>query len=112
MAKIALVEEIRAAQAEDVAPEAQAEAKAEAQAEATSGFVIEDNVAMPSSSERKAKYPWKELTKGQSFFIPGAKVETFYTLCSSASKKHGGKFIARKWDGPNGVAGVRVWKSE
>jgi hypothetical protein len=78
------------------------------------GITIEDNVPMPESVRTggKAKYPWAELKEGQSFFIAGAKVETFYTLCSTASKKHKCKFIARKWDGEGGVKGVRVWRTK
>lgn len=76
-------------------------------------FAIDDDIALPETTRTRAeKYPWSKLEVNQSFFVPGAKVETFYTLCSSASKKHGGKFIARRWDGANGVAGVRVWRQK
>lgn len=75
---------------------------------------IETGVAIPASARSggKAKYPWTALAPEQSFFIAGAKVETFYTLCSTASKKHGCKFIARKWTGEGGVKGVRVWRTK
>ena len=98
---MALIDEIKAGQAEVEAE--------------TNTIAIEDGISIPETkrSGGKAKYPWSDLGKGQSFFVPGAKVETFYTLCSSASKKlEGRKFIARKWDGEGGVKGVRVWRSE
>ena len=62
------------------------------------------------------RYPWETLVIGESFFVGGAKVETFYTAASTASKKHGRKFTARKVaDGsPWGAtgAGVAVWRVE
>lgn len=75
-------------------------------------ITVEAGIPVPATTQRKAKYPWGSMSKGDSFFIPGAKVETFYTLCSTASKTHKCKFIARKWDGEGGVKGVRVWRSE
>lgn len=97
----------------DVAPLADALANVKAQV-SEAVIAIDDDVAIPATvrSGGKAKYPWTELQPGNSFFIPGAKVETFYTLCSTASKKHGCKFIARKWDGEGGVKGVRVWRTK
>jgi hypothetical protein len=71
-------------------------------------FKIEKNVAIPASVRTggKSKYPWNELDVGDSFFVPGAKVSTFYTLTTGQNKKDPGKrFIARK-DGE----GVRVWR--
>lgn len=74
--------------------------------------VIEDNIPMPEGKPSKQKYPWSELAVSQSFFVAGAAVATFYTLCTSAAKRHEGrKFIARKFTGPEGVEGVRVWRT-
>ena len=67
-----------------------------------------------------SKYPWDILTPGDSFFVPDGKVETFYTLASSASKKHKGerKFTSRKiadgspWGSQfAGKVGVAVWRT-
>lgn len=67
----------------------------------------------------KAKYPWETMEAGDAFFVEGAKVETFYTLTTSASKKFGRKFAARKLAdggifGPEyeGKPGVGVWRTE
>jgi hypothetical protein len=73
-------------------------------------FKIEKNVAVPASVRTggKSKYPWNEMDVGDSFFVPGAKVETFYTLTATQNKKDAGRrFIARKVDD-----GVRVWRIE
>lgn len=59
---------------------------------------------------RESKYPWESLEVGGSFFVAGAKVDTFNTLCSSRNKKGTKKYIARKWTGENGVLGVMVWR--
>jgi hypothetical protein len=77
------------------------------------GFKIDKGVALPDAKGGggKAKYPWEALDVGDSFFSPGAKIETFYTLTSAASKKFARKFLARKWD-EAGVAGVRVWRTK
>lgn len=78
------------------------------------GFAIDDNIPMPDTVRTggKPKYPWATLAEGQSFFVANAKVETFYTLCSTASKKYGHKFIARRWEEKGGIKGVRVWRSK
>jgi hypothetical protein len=73
-------------------------------------FTIEKNVAIPAASRTgggKSKYPWAQMEIGDSFFVPGAKVETFYTLVSAQNKKGDARFICRKIDG-----GVRVWRVE
>lgn len=71
---------------------------------------VDRGVPLPDSyRESRAKYPWGSLNLGDSFFIPGGKVETFYSLTASASRKHKCKYIARKWE-ENGTAGVRVWR--
>lgn len=79
----------------------------------TNTIGIDKGVAIPTGKTGggKSKYPWSTMELNDSFYVAGAKVETFYTLCSSASKKHGGKFICKKWQ-ENGTSGVRVWKSE
>lgn len=77
-------------------------------------ITIDDDIPMPETARAggKPKYPWATLNEGQSFFVANAKVETFYTLCTTASKKHGHKFIARRWEEKGGVKGVRVWRSK
>lgn len=85
--------------------------------ETVQGFMVEDGIAIPEGKHGgggKAKYPWASLEKGQSFFVGDGKLKAFYTMCSTQTKKYEGKrkFIARAWDGPKGVKGVRVWRTE
>lgn len=69
------------------------------------------NIPIPEGrTSRESKYPWDTLDVGASFFVPGAKVDTFNTLCSSRNKKGEKKYIARKWTGKDGVLGVMVWR--
>ena len=74
-------------------------------------FKLEKDVPMPSraSGGGKPKYPWSSMEEGDSFFVAGAKIETFYTLTSTARKKYNANFVARKWQ-EDGVNGVRVWR--
>jgi hypothetical protein len=80
------------------------------------GFTLSKSVPLPArtSAGGKAKYPWAEMQPGDSFFVEAGKVETFYTLTSTARKKYNAVFIARKavgdaWGQP-GVDGVGVWR--
>lgn len=61
-----------------------------------------------SFGPRVSKYPWNDMQPGDSFFIPGGKITTFYTLTSDARKKHGKNFRAYKLV-EDGVEGVGVW---
>lgn len=72
-----------------------------------------DELDLPDSvrSGGKAKYPWSTTKVGGGFFIPNGDIKTFYTMCSSQSKKAKDcKYIARKWTGEGGVEGVMVFK--
>ena len=84
----------------------------------SSGVRVAAGIPLPPSrgGASGVRYPWETLAIGESFFVAGAKIATFYTATSSASKKHGRKFTARKVaDGsPWGAtgAGVAVWRVE
>ncbi|MCW2286877.1 hypothetical protein M2323_004690 [Rhodoblastus acidophilus] len=108
MTKKTLIEELREAGAVGDAP-----VTTEAIPEVSTEIKVEKGIAIPESrgGGGKSKYPWASLGVGDSFFVGGGKIETFYTLCSSASKKHGGKYIVKKWT-EKGVEGVRVWKQQ
>ena len=57
------------------------------------------------------KIPYEEMKKVEdSFFLPGGKLQTVCNSNNAASKRYGGKFIARTVE-ENGVKGVRVWRS-
>lgn len=105
-----------------------------------SAFLIESNVALPTTTARasSAVYPFDQLEVGQSFFVPAteAKPEPHVSLAStvaSANKRHAveiegetrvdrkgntvaatrqvRKFIVRK-DVKDEVVGARVWRVE
>lgn len=102
----------KAAPAPASAPEA-APAPAPATSKPTG---IVKGVAMPDASRvggGSTKYPWSTMVPGDAFFVAGAKIETFYSLTSSAKKKHGHNFVARKCKGglfgQADVDGVGVW---
>lgn len=92
MGALKLIDEINAAQAED------------------NGFTLETGIAIPEGrTERVAKYPFREMEVGHSFFVKDAKVSTFQTLCHSWGKKLGHKFVCREWS-TGAAKGVRVWR--
>lgn len=72
-----------------------------------SEFVIEDGIEMPGKPGRPAKYPWREMLPGQSFFIPGSNSRNLYRSASAASKQNSCKFACRRVDG-----GMRIWRVE
>jgi hypothetical protein len=77
----------------------------------SSSFTIRKGVPLPETARRGggvAKYPWEAMNPGDMFFVPGAKIETFYTLTSTAKKKYRKAFKAAKLT-EEGVAGVGVW---
>ena len=76
----------------------------------STGYKVDDNIAIPKGRERAAKYPWKELKIGQSFFVPGGKLTTFATTCNKQGKSLDRKFIVRSRD-ENNVKGVRIWRA-
>ncbi len=72
-------------------------------------FKIEDNVPLAPHGNNHSKYPFREMTVGQSFFVP-TEAASYSTVaqaaCSAGSLKGDGtRFTIRKVDG-----GVRVWR--
>lgn len=77
-------------------------------------FIIEDNVPVPARRRVGGggrKYPWLELSVGQSFFVknpPKIKNGYFVPLVAAPNKRYAPKkFISRK-EGD----GLRVWRVE
>ena len=69
-----------------------------------------ESVPLPKLREPN-KIPYEDMKKVEdSFFLPGGKLQTVCNSNNSASKKYGGKFIARTWI-EEGVKGVRVWRA-
>jgi len=65
-------------------------------------LVIDREVPIPQARPR---YPYKQMTVGDSFFVKGAKLQVVCNANYRAGKKLGFKFIARCEEG-----GVRVWR--
>ena len=71
-------------------------------------FAIEKGVPVPPHGKGKtAKYPWADMCVGDSFFVPGVKINTLASSKAQAAKKHNAKYAMRSVDG-----GVRVWRIE
>lgn len=68
---------------------------------------IEKGVPMPKPRAQRAKYPWRELGVGDSFFVPGAaRARCSVGAVHSAQRIGGGvRFTVRTVEG-----GVRVWR--
>lgn len=71
---------------------------------------IDKNVALPTSGAN-AKYPFADLSIGDSFFAPGRTSAQISPCTAHAQRERGGKFTARTVT-ENGVKGVRVWRIE
>ena len=73
--------------------------------------VVSSTRAMPASTKGKASaYPWLALEVGQSFFVAGGKVESFWSMCAERNKANPDrKFKACRFT-EDGVAGVGVWR--
>ena len=81
-------------------------------ATSSASIMVEDNIPMPEGGKGggNAKYPWKELSIGQSFWVPSTNLKSWQTSCVKAGKAHNAKYIARKFTGPAGQDGIRVWR--
>lgn len=74
-------------------------------------FAIRKGIPMPASRNNRggvSKYPWEAMQTGDMFFVPGAKIETFYTATAAARKKYSKTFKAAQLT-EDGVEGVGVW---
>lgn len=72
-------------------------------------YKIDKGVKMPK--DNKAKYPWKELDIGDSFFVPltDCGFNSLRNQASSRGAPLGWVFKARAVT-ENGVEGTRVWR--
>ena len=72
-------------------------------------YEIERGVEMPVI-KKTAKYPFKELAVGDSFFVPdadGLSGRRMHSTAYNYGKRYGMKFVARRVEG-----GMRVWRQE
>lgn len=72
-------------------------------------FQIDDNVPLPETQTYRAKYPLREMSPGQSFFVPTGEAHRVQTAVSAMGRRSKLKFTTRQLT-ENGVAGVRVWR--
>ena len=68
-------------------------------------IAIDKDIPTPQTKERNS-YPYKVMEVGESFLVPGGKLQVVCNANYRASKKLGRKFIARCEEG-----GVRVWRT-
>lgn len=69
-------------------------------------FKIEDRVPLPL---KKARYPFKSLKVGQSFFVPGNQRNSLASSIAYAKKRTGFSFTSAFRE-EEGVLGLRVWR--
>lgn len=70
---------------------------------ATQNFQIEKNVPAPSAGN--AKYPWRQMAIGDSFFVPNVSTQKMSNAASARKTRGVGTFTCRAEEG-----GVRVWR--
>ena len=66
---------------------------------------IDNNIPVPAK-RRNMKYPYKDMAINDSFFVENVTIQLMCNLNYRASKKYGGKYLARSEEG-----GVRVWRT-
>ena len=72
-------------------------------------YEIEDGVPLPKkqASTRPRKFPFHEMTRGQSVFIPDRTVASMGPRIRFVGKKFTSRTVTE-----NGIKGVRVWRIE
>jgi len=75
-----------------------------------SNLVIEDGVPLPDRGFKTSPFPFRQMSVGQSVFIPQASVVAARTAAAYASKDGSRKFVTRKAD-REGEEGLRIWRS-
>jgi hypothetical protein len=67
---------------------------------------IDKNIPAPDPSRRGgAKYPWRQMEVGDSFFVADVTTNNLGTAAQQVGKRMGATFTTRKVDG-----GARVWR--
>lgn len=78
-------------------------------------FELTNTIPIPKKRHpgRRAKYPFRVMRAGDSFFVPNMKAHTVYQAAKNAAKRdsRGLKFVVRTTV-EGGVAGTRVWRTE
>lgn len=79
---------------------------------------IDHNIPMPPAALGGARYPFRTMEVGDSFFVPvrpGQTVRSVQTRVSSAASVSGermGRKYATRTIRDNGSSGVRVWRTK
>lgn len=71
-------------------------------------YEIQKNVQLPPvqrSGGRSSKYPFGEMTVGDSFFVDNVDPKLVQQAAAAYGRRHNVKFETRRCDG-----GIRVWK--
>ncbi len=71
-------------------------------------FAIEKNVPLASRRRNDAKYPFRDMRIGDSFFVPHTDIRAIPRVRSAASewaRRMGWEFTTRKVEG-----GLRIWR--
>ena len=81
----------------------------------THHYELTNTIPVPKKTHpgRRAKYPFRVMRAGDSFFVPNMKATTLYQAAKNAAKRDGRgfKFVVRTTV-EGGVAGTRVWRTE
>ena len=67
-------------------------------------FKIERGIPVPTST-RRAKYPWRAMSVGDSFFVVGKLRSSMSAVVANTGRRTGWRFVTRA-EGD----GVRVWR--
>ncbi len=74
-------------------------------------FTVEKGVPLPAlRAGRPPKYPWRGMSVGDSFFVPGYSREMHNNLIRSAAQALGSGRVATRKLTENDEVGVRVWR--
>ena len=72
---------------------------------------IDKNIPMPAVRSKNIKYPFHEMTKGDSFFVSDVPNERTLRNRISLISSDGFRFVCRKVI-ENDVSGYRIWRIE
>ena len=80
-------------------------------------FKIEKGVPLPGVNGKRSRYPWKDMSPGESVFLPGRRISAaapgdgpIITTGHPGRSVPGTKWAMRTVT-ENGVSGVRVWRT-
>ncbi len=68
---------------------------------------IDKNIPIPKGRSSYARYPWRELQVGDSFFVLNKVAAGISGYFAPLRRKYGLRFTSRSVDG-----GVRIWRVE